>query len=149
MKTLLMILFWGLAATSFGRQALEEGPSRFGAVDIYLDPKGAPLAAYQLELRATNGFARIVGIEGGDHPAFHEPPFYDPRAMQKDRVILAAFSTAAADTLPNNRTRVATVHYETRDRATPQFKLTLKISAGPDGKLTAVAASLQEKKNRT
>ena len=59
--------------------AREEGPSRFSAVDIYVDSKSAPLAAYQIEFSATNGIARIVGIEGGDSEAFHEPPFYDAK----------------------------------------------------------------------
>jgi hypothetical protein len=41
----------------------------FRAVDIYLDTKDKPLAAYQLQFWITSGEAKIVGIEGGAHPA--------------------------------------------------------------------------------
>ena len=55
------------------------------------------LAAYQIEFSVTNILTKIVGIEGGQHPAFREPPFYDPKAMQQERVIIAAFSTDNAE----------------------------------------------------
>src|SRR6267142_3694254 len=91
-----IFVFW-LAAPLFAQQrADEEGRSRFRAVDIFIDPKGAPLAAWQIEFAATNGVAKIVGIEGGEAEPFRNPPFYDPKAMQGERVIIAAFSTEAA-----------------------------------------------------
>jgi hypothetical protein len=107
---------------------------RFRAVDIFVDSKDIPLAAYQLEFTATNGTVKIVGIEGGAHPAFAQPPFYDPKAMQHERVILAAFSTAAADKLPKGKTRVATIHLQTSGSIEPKFETKLQTAGGSDGK---------------
>src|SRR5262249_39121012 len=84
-----------------------EGPIRFRPVHVYVDPAGAPLAAYQLEI-VVDGNAMIVGVEGGEHPAFARPPHYDPAALAGGRIILAAFDTGTE--LPTQRTRVATVH---------------------------------------
>jgi len=109
-------------------------------VDIYLDAKGTPLAAYQLEFTVTNVVTKIVGIEGGDHPAFHDPPLYDPKAIQHERVILAAFSTKAAEKLPGGKTRVATIHLQMFGDAEPKFELKLQAAADSEGrKITAVA----------
>jgi hypothetical protein len=145
MKVLAGILFLGLAAGLFAQQpATEEGRSRFRAVDIYLDAKGTPLAAYQLEFTVTNVVAKIVGIEGGDNPAFHDPPFYDPKAIQHERVILAAFSTDAAEKLPSGRTRVATIHLQTFGDAQPKFDLKLQVAVDSEGKRMTVTAYCEE-----
>src|SRR5438067_1034311 len=47
---------------------------RFRAVDIFVDSKATPLAAYQLEFVADAQRVKLVGIEGGEHAAFREPP---------------------------------------------------------------------------
>lgn len=119
---------------------------RFRTVDISLDTKDKPLAAYQLEFSATAGDVKIVGIEGGDHPAFSQPPFYDPKAMQHDRVIIAAFSTEAADRLPKGKTRVATIHTQTKGTVEPKFELKLQAAANAGGNKIAAEASDQERK---
>jgi hypothetical protein len=145
MKWLAGILFFGLASGLYAQQpATEEGRSRFRAVDIYLDAKGTPLAAYQLEFTVTNVVAKIVGIEGGDHPAFRNPPFYDPKAMQHERVILAAFSTDAAEKLPSGKTRVATIHLQTFGDAELKVELKLQTAADPQGKKITVSGNYQE-----
>ena len=145
MRSLAGILFFGLAAGLFAQQpAIEEGRSRFRAVEIYLDAKGTPLAAYQLEFTVTNVVAKIVGIEGGDHPAFRSPPFYDPKAMQHERVILGTFSTEAAEKLPSDKTRVATIHLQTFGDSEPRFNLSLRTAADPEGKKITVSADCQE-----
>src|SRR5436190_830885 len=121
----MMLVFW-LAAPLFAQQSAsadEEGRSRFCAVDIFIDSKSAPLAAWQLEFAATNGVAKIVGIEGGDAEPFRNPPFYDPKAMQQDRVIIAAFSTEAPAKLPAGKTRVATIHLQIIGSAQFGFEL--------------------------
>src|SRR5256885_1567618 len=79
---------------------------RFATVDVYVDSSHDVLAAYQLEWTGQSANARIVGIEGGENSAFKEPPYYDPNAMQQERVILASFSTANAAKLPRGKTRV-------------------------------------------
>jgi hypothetical protein len=140
------ILLLGLAAGLFAQQpASEQGRVRFCAVDIYVDSGSTPLAAYQLEFAATNGVAKIVGVEGGDHPTFRQPPFYDPKAMQRDRVIIAAFSTAAPDQLPAGKTRVATIHLQTYQGVTPGFELKLDTAADSQGNKISVQTSFEQK----
>jgi hypothetical protein len=118
----------------------------FRAVDIYVDSKDKPLAAYQIEFSATNGNARIVGIEGGEHPAFSEPPFYDPKAMQHERVIIAAFSTNIVSILPKGKTRIATIHIQTSSAVEPEFELKLQVAANSKGNKIAAEASAEERK---
>ncbi|MCX6929850.1 MAG: hypothetical protein NT154_42555 [Verrucomicrobia bacterium] len=148
MKSWLTVLFFGLAAGLLAQQpALEEGRSRFCAVDIYVDSGSTPLAAYQLEFAATNGVAKIVGIEGGEAPAFHQPPFYDPKAIQHERVVIASFSTATAG-LPTGKTRIATIHYQTTDTQPPQFALRLQTAGDMQGNKLSVKASFEERKTQ-
>ena len=118
---------------------------RFRAVDIFVDSKDKPLAAYQLEFTATGGNAKIVGIEGGEHVAFKPAPFYDPKAMQHERVILGAFSTAAADKLPTGKIRVATIHLQTTGEQTIRYEVTIKTAATTNGRKITVTATAEEK----
>lgn len=90
----------------------DEKSVRFEAVDILVDSADQSLAAWQLELTSRQPGVEIVGIEGGDHPAFRNPPYYDPRAMSSNRVILAAFQVRNDDGLPTGRQRVARVHVQ-------------------------------------
>jgi hypothetical protein len=106
---------------------------RFTSVDVLVDSGAQPLAAYQLTFTVTNVPAKIVGIEGGGHPAFKQPPYYDPKAMQHERVILAAFNTAPADQLPKGRTRVATIHLQVSGEQTLEPLIQLQVAAGPAG----------------
>lgn len=96
-----------------------DGAIRFEAVDVFLDSGTTPLAAYQFELTALGGDMKIVGIEGGEHAAFSDPPSYDRKAVeagQSDRIIIADFASSdvKADALPTGRTRVATIHVQIR-----------------------------------
>ena len=145
--TFLTLFSWP-AALCAQQPAREEGPSRFSAVDIYMDSKNAPLAAYQIEFSATNGVAKIVGIEGGDSAAFHEPPFYDAKAIQHERVIIAAFNTAAVEKLPSGKTRIATIHLQIVGDASPQFELKLQAAANSDGNRISADASFEERKSQ-
>jgi hypothetical protein len=144
-----LIVIWlcALAAPLFAqRPAVEEPRVRFCAVDVYVDATNAPLAAYQLEFAATNGVAKIVGIEGGEAPAFREAPFYDPKAMQHDRVIIAAFSAESADHLPSGKTRVATIHLQISGAEAPAFEVKLKTAADSNGNRIAAGVSAEERK---
>ena len=145
-RSIAVILTFGLAASLFAQQrAVEEGPRRFCAVDIYLDSKGAPLAAYQIEFAVTNGAARIVGIEGGEHAAFRAPPHYDPKAIQNERAIIAAFTLAPANTLPSGRIRIATIHLVVFGKSWPEFDLKLHTAA--DNKGAKIPAELTRQTN--
>jgi hypothetical protein len=123
-------------------------PVQFRTVDISLDTKDKPLAAYQLEFSATAGDVKIVGIEGGEHPAFAQPPYYDPKAMQHDRVIIAAFSTETADKLPKGKTRVASIHWQVKGAVEPKFELKVQTIADVRGDKIPAETSLAERKAR-
>ena len=118
--------------------------SRFGYVDLFVDAADQPLAAYQLEFEATAGDVKIVGVEGGQHAAFKQAPYYDPEAMQRERVILAAFSTADAAELPVGKTRVATIHLQTSGDIEPQYAIKLVTSATAEGAETPATLSIEK-----
>ena len=105
---------------------------RFAPLHIYLDSGNNNLAAYQFELKAAAGQIKIVGVEGGQHKAFKEAPYYDPAALANDRIIIAAFSTGRD--LPTDRTRIATIHLQIIGETEPQYELKLIVAADADGK---------------
>jgi hypothetical protein len=140
---LLAIIFF--SASTFAQTAATN-TIRFQPVEIFADSATATLAAYQLEFNVTSGNAKIVGIEGGEHPAFAEAPFYDPKAMQHERVILAAFSTVSADKLPTGKTRVATIHLQISGANELKFETKLTTAANSEGKKIAVTISATEKR---
>jgi hypothetical protein len=144
---LLLIL---VLAASLGGQpgGLPEGSVQFRAVEVFLDSHEQPLAAYQLEFSASSGAVKIVGIEGGEHAAFKEAPFYDPLGMQRERVILAAYNTAVAEKLPSGRTRVATIHMQVSGSETPHFTVRLETAGSVEGARIAVEAALEESKTK-
>jgi hypothetical protein len=142
MKCWLAILFCALAAPLFGQ---ETAAAHFRSIDVYVDSGSTPLAAYQLQFSVTNVTAKIVGIEGGQHKAFREPPFYDPKAMQGERVVIAAFSTEAPEHLPSGKTRVATIHILTTGETRPAFELKLEAAADPAGKRISATVTCGEK----
>ena len=135
-----------LALLGFAAIAQENStPIRFNTVDVFVDAGTQPLAAYQLSFTATSGDVKIVGIEGGEHPAFREPPYYDPLAIQHERAILAAFNTASADRLPKGRTRVAIVHVQITGARTPVYAVKLEAAANQEGSRVVGQASFQER----
>jgi len=119
---------------------------RFAPVHIYLDSGGKPLAAYQFELKATYGQIKIVGGEGGEHPAFRDAPYYDPAALMNDRIIIAAFNTGRD--LPTGRTRIATLHLQILGDAQPEYQLTLVTAADADGQTIPAVLNLQTGENQ-
>jgi hypothetical protein len=110
---------------------LEPEPVRFEAVAVHVDCGDAPLAAYQLDLRVRG--AKIVGIEGGEHAVFAAPPYYDPAAMQGERIVIADFTTAPVETLPTGRTRIATIHVMVEGADDVEFEAELAVCATADG----------------
>jgi len=115
---------------------------RFAPVHVYLDPAGRPLAAYQFELKATSGQIKIVGVEGGEHAAFKEAPYYDPAALQNERIIIAAFNTGSD--LPTTRTRIATIHLQITGDAEPKYALSLTTAADANGENLPVEITLEK-----
>ena len=138
-----------LLAGGLGAQEADapEAAVRFRAFDVVIDSGDAALGAYQLEIAAGAGDVKIVGIEGGEHPAFARPPYYDPKAMRGDRVILAAFSTRKD--LPKGRTRVARIHVQVTGDAPVDFTATLTAAASSDGaRIEANLSVIQQGEDR-
>lgn len=119
-------------AQQSGRDDLSpEAGVRFAPLHVYLDSGRRGLAAYQFELEATAGQIEIVGVEGGEHKAFSEAPYYDPAALAQDRIIIAAFNTG--QDLPTGRTRIATIHLLIKGDVEPQYELNLTVAGDADG----------------
>ncbi len=136
-----MVLLCLMAQARAG-EAPERPAVRFEAVDVYVDSGAKPLAAYQFELTATRGRAAIVGVEGGEHPAFQQAPYYDPAALQHDRIIIAAFSTGRD--LPTGRTRVARVHLQVSGEEKPAYAVTLQAAATAGGARISATATVEQ-----
>lgn len=107
---------------------------RFDAIDVFVLTGNKPIAAYQLDLSAVKGNVTIVGLEGGDADVFAAPPFYDPLAIQNDRVIIAYFSTAKVNALPSGKVRIATIHVQITGNVEPEYDAKLTAAATVDGK---------------
>ena len=77
-----------------------------------------------------DGDAMIVGVEGGDAPAFAAAPHYDPKALAGGRIIIADLDVGTD--LPRGRTRVATLHMR-ESGAPPTYHVALQAAANADG----------------
>lgn len=121
--------------------------AKFGWVAVHLDPKDSPLAAWQVEVVCPEG-VKVVGIEGGAHPAFSEPAHHDSKALRekRERVVLAQYSLLRGGELPRRETRVATVMVEIPDGIEPRFDVRL-VTAGTVGG-DAIAANIRYETGR-
>jgi hypothetical protein len=130
-----------------GGTAIAQEPVRgtFRAVDLFVDSGNQPLAAYQLSFACAAADARIVGIEGGEHTAFAEPPYYDPKAMQSNHVVVAAFNTGSPGQLPRGRTRIATIHVQMPVSAERQYEFKVEAAATPAGEAITIRAEAIER----
>jgi hypothetical protein len=117
----------------------------FRVVDLFVDSGNQPLAAYQLSFACAAAGTKIVGIEGGEHSAFTEPPYYDPKAMQNNHVVVAAFNTGNSGRLPRGRTRIATIHVQTSASAERRYELKVEAAATPAGESMTVRAEAIER----
>lgn len=138
-----------LARQSAPNEPDDESTVRFSPLHIYIDSGNQSLAAYQFELvcnvpvkasspednasrRHDQRPIKIVGVEGGEHKAFKEAPYYDPAALANDRIIIAAFNTGRE--LPTARTRIATLHLQITGDIEPEYELKLVVAADENGK---------------
>jgi len=141
----------GVPQKSQGAKSERADPIRFVTLDLFVDSREVPLAAWQVEIlpKVVKGTATLVGIEGGDHAAFRAPARYDPAALAKaegGRVILAAFSLATAGELPLGRVRVARLHLRLEDqdgarKASAEFEVALRVAADVEGRAIERAAA--------
>ena len=141
-----LVLLAALVGSLLAQGAVTNQSVRFQAVAIFLDSKESPLAAYQLEFSVRSGDAKVVGVEGGEHPAFKDAPFYDPKAIQHERVIIAAFNTDSGDKLPKGKTRVATIHLQITGERKPDYFVKLETAATLEGRKIVVETTYAERK---
>lgn len=139
MKTLLLTIISLVLIAPRGAQSTLPSP-RFVSIDILIDPQGEELAAYQIDINAESSNVKLVGVEGGAHPAYSNPPYYDPAALNQNRVILAALSTAKD--LPRTKLRVARLHLQVMSEM-PAFDAKLITAAKPDGSRVDAKVSIQ------
>ena len=144
MKAMLVVVVLILSFGAAGPTTSEESSNiHFTTVDVQIDPRGNTLAAYQVEFIADSTRVKLVGIEGGDHTAFKQPPYYDPAALSHNRVIVAAFN--AGRDLPSATFRAARLHLEITGSEKPRWEAKLMVAAATDGPAIAGAAvSLSE-----
>jgi hypothetical protein len=119
-----------------------DAAARFAALDVFIDAGDQPLAAYQFELKVEAGNVALVGVEGGEHRAFRQPPYYDPAALSRQRIVIAAFDTGSD--LPRGRTRVARLMVEVRGDVAPRYQATIQVAASPDAKPVPATISVSE-----
>lgn len=124
--TAILLLLIGFAGC-----ACAQTSGGFQVIDIYVNSGDERLAAYQVHVKAGAGVS-IVGIEGGEHDAFRKPPYYDPKAMQRNEVKLAAFSTLKRSKLPRGKTRVATLHVFSK-RGVAEFSILSRSVGNENG----------------
>jgi len=149
MRQIANILLWAVVLLVVGgstaRQQVEPAPvqesqPRFAWVDAWIDSHGQPLAAYQFELKSSGGGVTLIGVEGGEHPAFTPPPYYDPKANLQNRIVIAGFNTG--DDLPRGRTRVARVMVRVTGKAS--YTATLQVAASSEAKPIDASISVSE-----
>lgn len=118
--------------------------ARFTTLDVFVEPAGKPVAAFQIQLQFEDG-TTVVGVEGGEHAEFKKAPYYDPKAIQKDRIIVAAFSVAAPNDLPKTRTRLLTLHLQTPSEKPVAFKIKKQLVSDHTGKTIDVPFVISER----
>ena len=141
---LLMLVFADAAPAQDRPAPRQPAPPavRFLPVEVWLDSGDRPLAAWQIEFTSESDDVKIVGVEGGAHAAFTTPPYYDPAALSRGRIVLAAFNTGKG--LPSGKTRVATLHLQVRGGARPEWSARVAAAATADGARIDAQAEVRE-----
>jgi hypothetical protein len=134
-----VILIAAMCLPLFGQPENQPGDTpaaaqapRFMAIDVFVDAGDNALAVYQVEVKASQGDVKVVGVEGGEG-VFSAAPYYDPEAMQGERVIVGALSTLPEAQLPRGKVRVARVHVMVEGAADAVFEARVMAAGGPDG----------------
>lgn len=146
-----MLLFVAVALGGFARQPEgagapgADGGVRFAAVHVIVDAGEESLGAYQIDVRAVGGDVKVVGVEGATADeggkrasAFARAPYYDPKAMMGERVVIGDFSLHEG--LPSGRVRVATVHVRIAGDRPARFEA--RVMAAADGEGQRIEATV-------
>src|SRR5687767_4043073 len=142
----ILAIILSAAAAGVGQPVREKvalpAGSRFEMVDVFVDSGKELLAAWQVELKATAGQVEIVGIERGDNAGFQDPPYYDPAAIQKNRIVIGAFNLT--NNLPVGKTKIARLHLHISGAQKPTYAAKVIVAGNKEGKPIAASASVGE-----
>ena len=144
-RRLSLLIALGVVAFAVGIRAQTSKnvvATHFASVDVLVDPHETALAAYQVEFVANAEQVTLVGIEGGEHTAFKQPPYYDPKALAGNRVILAALNTGMD--LPKSKTRVARLHLRISGADDPNMTAKLIVAASGNDQPIAADVSVAQ-----
>jgi hypothetical protein len=145
---IMMIAILAVLAAGTRHQQVAGTPERqpnatavhFEAIDVYIDSGETGLAAYQVEVRAIGGDAKLVGVEGGPAGAYAAPPYYDPRALHEgqlsERIVVAGLGQGE---LPGGRIRVARLH----TAVTGGAEYRIRVQAAGDAQGTRIEAKAE------
>ena len=111
---------------------------RFTTYDVFVDAGAKRLGAYQIEIICNSAQSTIVGVESGVAPFDESAPYYDPAALRKGRIILAAFTTQKVP--PAGRIRVARVHFQ--ETGLGEYSSKLILAASPEADRIRATATL-------
>ena len=114
---------------------------RFQALDVFVDSGAKPLAAWQVHVHATGGSVKIVGVEGGEG-VYANAPYYDLKAIQRERVVIGGLSTLSGEQLPTGKVRVARVHVMIEGNGDATFAAELETAGDGAAKRIDAKASV-------
>ena len=137
-----------LFALFFACGLLQAGAAEFAVFDVFLDTQGEPLAAYQLKILDRNAAVKIISVEGGAHASFGEAPKFDPKAIQRDVIKLAAISLDASEKLPTSRVRVASLHVQIGAGLIPDWDAIVERAGRPGGQRISAEISISKRENQ-
>jgi hypothetical protein len=127
---------------------LQSRAAEFAVFDIFLDTKGEPLAAYQLKVSDKNAAVKIISVEGGEHLSFAAAPKFDPKAIQRDVIKLAAISLDGSEKLPTSRVRIASLHVEVGLGLTPDWSAIVERAGRVGGEKIDATISISKRENQ-
>ena len=128
--------------------SLRAGAAEFAVFDIFLDTSGEPLAAYQLKVSDRNAAVKIISVEGGEHTSFAAAPKFDPKAIQRDVIKLAAISLDSSEKLPTRRVRIASLHVEVGPGLAPDWSAIVERAGRAGGEKIGASVSISKRENQ-
>ena len=134
-----------LAALLFASAMLQSRAAEFAVFDIFLDTNGEPLAAYQLKISDKNAAVKIISVEGGEHTSFAAAPKFDPKAIQRDMIKLAAISLDSSEKLPTARVRIASLHVEIGPGLSPDWAAIVERAGRAGGQKIDASISISKR----
>ena len=91
---------------------------------------------------------KIISVEGGEHASFAAAPKFDPKAIQRDVIKLAAISLDSIEKLPTSRVRIASLHVEIGPGLSPDWTAIVERAGRAGGEKIEAAISILKRENQ-